>query len=268
MSQQTSISGIAGADLSASQYLLVYADGGDTERIKVATSATDTQILGVLQNAPSDEGVAQICTHGLTKVRAGAALKPFDHVMWGAGGKVIKYVAGASNVYLGQYIPAVISTAGSTVTRSYKDAAANDIIDIFFEIGIPVSVEATSLLRKATVSLAAEGGDTIAATVTIKDGNGDTVAAAQAFVVKMYEATMIPAVVGAVTLADGGAGSMVSTTANAWGRFLSHTDGTCVITITDAAGASGKTFYMEVYPEPAQGIVSCPSFTSVVFDGA
>lgn len=127
----TIIDGIAGADLSSSRYLLVQADGSDTERIKVATAATDTENLGLLQNDPGDEEIAQVCIHGLAKGKAGGAIEPFDFVMFGTGAKLVTYVGSATNVCVGRYVPRVIDTNG---TLSYNDAADGDIIDVFVNI--------------------------------------------------------------------------------------------------------------------------------------
>lgn len=153
--------------------------------------------------------------------------------------------------------------------------AIGDEVDVVVAAEIAAAIAAQAALDvqladvlRGTVALGAENANVIAATVTIKDGSNATVAAAQQFLVRMYEATMIPAEATAVTLADGGAGTMDSTTAQAAGVFTTHTDGTCVINITDAAGASSKTFRMEVVILPAVGKVGCTTLTSVVFDGA
>jgi len=118
---------IAGADLTAARYLFVKSDGTDTEKVILATASTDTSTLGVLQNAPADDSLAEVQTSGLCKVRSGGTLEPHDFIMWGTGGKAVKYVAGSGNVCLGRYIPGVADTNG---TLSYVDAAATDLIAV------------------------------------------------------------------------------------------------------------------------------------------
>ena len=127
---------IAGADLSSSQYLLVKSDGTDSERVIVATAASDNQIVGVLDNAPGDEGIADVVLSGICKVRAGGALEPHDYIMWGTGGKAVKYVAGSGNICLGRYIPEVADAGGS---KSYRDAAATDLVTIDLQVGLQVA---------------------------------------------------------------------------------------------------------------------------------
>lgn len=156
---------IAGADLSAGRHLFVKSDGTDSERVILATASTDAQTLGVLQNAPADEGLAQVKVSGLTKVRAGGALEPHDFVMWGTGGKAVKYVAGSGNVCLGRYIPAVIDTNGSL---TYVDSAATDLIDIDLD---QRSAEPTGriIVQEATIDFGAvaDEGTTESGNITV-----------------------------------------------------------------------------------------------------
>lgn len=61
----------ASADLSAKQYYFVKISGAGT--VDVCSGATDKPI-GVLQNAPTSGGVAEVCIVGITKVNSDAAL--------------------------------------------------------------------------------------------------------------------------------------------------------------------------------------------------
>jgi hypothetical protein len=106
-----------------------------------------------------------------------------------------------------------------------------------------------------TVSLTAgaEAADVIAVTVNVTDLGGTAVSRAQRVVFTVYEATMIEAVAAAFTCAETGAGTEISTTANA--RLVIDTDanGDAIVSVTDVAGASGKTVYCTAELIPASG---------------
>lgn len=114
--------GVAGADLTASQNLAVAPDSGDGYRFKVSASATDIRV-GVLQNAPKDDGDAHVQFDGLTNATAGGVIVPYADITNGTGGK---FVAAATNDRIrGVYIP-----DGSNADGTPRSAAANDRITI------------------------------------------------------------------------------------------------------------------------------------------
>lgn len=113
---------IAGADLSSARGKVIYIDGGDTERAKVAGAAGNATLLGICVQGAADEGVAKVCTEGFATGIAGGTLEPFDHVTSNASGLLV--VAATQNDYiLGQYMPSLENGA-------YRDAAANDEVRI------------------------------------------------------------------------------------------------------------------------------------------
>ena len=116
------IQGIAGEDLSSSQYLVVYADGGDSERLKVAGAAGNATVVGVLLNKPADEEVCEVCMSGFAPGIAGGALEPFDVLTTDAAGKFVPATT-QDDYRLGQYVPPLENGA-------YVDAAAGDKIRV------------------------------------------------------------------------------------------------------------------------------------------
>lgn len=112
--------------------------------------------------------------------------------------------------------------------------------------GTPLPVVLTNATRHPDLSIGTEAANVILLSVQVVDHLGADVAAVTPVHVRMYEATMIEALAAAVTLADGGAGSLVSTTANASVIATTDATGLLEVDVTDAAGASGKTFYAEV----------------------
>lgn len=118
------IEGVAGADLSSLQWTAVYKDGTDSEQIKSATDATSNEVLGILQNAPADDGRAEVMTDGFSTAIAGEALEPFDLLTVGTGGKM--YKAEEGECIVAQFIPPV--KGGQTA--SHDDAAASDEIRV------------------------------------------------------------------------------------------------------------------------------------------
>lgn len=77
---------IAGADLSGSQYYIVKT--GSTARQVVLASAA-TSMLGVLQNKPNVDEVAEVAVMGTAKVIAGGTISYGDNVTVNASGKAI-----------------------------------------------------------------------------------------------------------------------------------------------------------------------------------
>lgn len=104
MSDNTIIwDGVAGQDLSASQYKVLYRDGGDTEKLKIVASATRTDIAGIcLSNALGDDGTVRFAVQGPVRTVAGGAIEPGDKVSADASGDVIKAAAGAT--VIGEYL--------------------------------------------------------------------------------------------------------------------------------------------------------------------
>lgn len=121
MSRNT-IHAVAGADLSSSQYKWVYADGADTEKIKVAGDAGNATVVGLLEDTPADDAVGKVTINGFGIGIAAEALEPFDYVTSDANGDC--RVVDTSNDYiLGQYVPEAIGGA-------LPDAADGDEVRI------------------------------------------------------------------------------------------------------------------------------------------
>lgn len=116
------VSAIAGADLTGSQFLVVYVDGADGEKVKVSGAAGNATVLGLLVNAPADDAEALVQVQGFATGKAGAAIEPFDHVTSDAAGK-LKPAATQNDYIIGQYVP--LPEAGVL-----PDAAANDEIRV------------------------------------------------------------------------------------------------------------------------------------------
>jgi hypothetical protein len=81
--------------------------------------------------------------------------------------------------------------------------------------------------------------------------------------VAVFRSTGIEALAAAFTLADGGAGSLLSTTANA--RVFARTDATGLLelNLTDVAGGSGATVYVKITPLNRPGF---PGYATATFD--
>lgn len=118
------VRGVAGADLSSDQYLFVYVDGADGERIKRQADGTLITTLGVLLNTPGDDEVATVAVSGPCLVRAGAAIEPYDYVVVeDTTGRATPATTGEAIV--GQYIPNLVAA-----TATGRDAADGDLICI------------------------------------------------------------------------------------------------------------------------------------------
>ena len=130
---------------------------------------------------------------------------------------------------------------------------------------VAANVEAAiaELATPLTLTVGAEAADVIAVTVAGP-------AQVAQYHARLYEATMIEALAAAATMAETGVGAEVSTTAQAALVFTTDASGAATLSITDVAGASSKTFYLEVTPASASaGAKAGPSaLVAVTFDGA
>jgi len=117
---------IAGADLSTKQYLPVYIDGSDDERVKLLVSNTSILGIGFLENTPADNAIADVTVSGYGKGTAGGVLEPYDDLMVdGSTGKLL-VAAGAGKVIVAQYRPGL---AGTSATG--RNAASGDTVRIW-----------------------------------------------------------------------------------------------------------------------------------------
>lgn len=86
---------LAAADLSASQYRFVVLNGSG----RAAVPAAGARAFGVLQNAPASGAAATIMEEGISKVAAAAAIAAGALVATAADGRAVTAVTG--NVVLG-----------------------------------------------------------------------------------------------------------------------------------------------------------------------
>jgi len=82
---------LAGADLSASQFLIVQPNSSGAA---VLSAASDLTQIGVLQNKPASGRAATIQVGGVTKVIAGATVAAGARVTSDAAGKAIAATTG------------------------------------------------------------------------------------------------------------------------------------------------------------------------------
>lgn len=94
----------------------------------------------------------------------------------------------------------------------------------------------------------AEAGNAIPVTIQLKDMAGVNVARAQRLHCRLYDASMLEALVAAFTMAETGAGSEVSTTARPAMLIDTDANGAATLTVTDVSGAFAGTVYLEVIP--------------------
>ena len=119
-------------------------------------------------------------------------------------------------------------------------------------------------LLYASLTAAAEAGDSRVVTLQVKDFTGANLAAAVRFHCQVFAADMSPAESTAFTLAETGTGSEISTTAKAGLLIQTSALGVASITVHDVAGASGVTVYLKVSPILAFGR---DEYISLAFDG-
>lgn len=108
-------------------------------------------------------------------------------------------------------------------------------------VGATVNAALDELALPITLSAGAESGNAIPVTVTGP-------AQIAQYVARVYDADMLLAVVGAITVAETGPGAGVSTTAKPALLFTTDANGAAVVTVTDVSGSSTASFYVEVSP--------------------
>lgn len=116
----TKITLVAGADLSAKQYLLVKLDANG--KAVVCSGATDVPI-GVLQNAPSSGQEAEVVVVGGTKIVAGGTINEGELIGTDANAKADTKVPGTdtTNYVIGQ---AVTAGAANNIITAVINCAA------------------------------------------------------------------------------------------------------------------------------------------------
>jgi len=105
----------ASADLSAKQYHFVKMSGNNT--VTVCAAITDLPI-GILQNAPSSGGVAEVALFGISKVKADGTLAAGNIIGTSADGQADAIAAGTD-------------TTVYTMGVALNAAAAGDVVEMF-----------------------------------------------------------------------------------------------------------------------------------------
>jgi hypothetical protein len=85
----------------------------------------------------------------------------------------------------------------------------------------------------------------------------------------LYTTAMLPALVGAFTIADGGAGALVTASAKPSCLFTTTAAGLAELDVTDVAGGSGLTCIAVIEPMPDSGKVPSmpgPIESTLTFD--
>lgn len=126
---------------------------------------------------------------------------------------------------------------------------------------------ASTGLSFVDLQAAAEAGNAIAVTVQLKDAANVNLARAQRLHCRLYDASMLEAVVGSWTMAETGAGTEISTTARPALLVDTDANGAAVVTVTDVSGTFAGTVYLEVVPVIVPGSVEpgVPAIIALTF---
>ncbi|MAH50652.1 hypothetical protein CMI37_32835 [Candidatus Pacearchaeota archaeon] len=104
MAQRQYITMIANEDLSTSQYKMVYVDGDNGVKLRVAAGAG---LLGIVQNKPQSGEHATIVWNGLSRCSAGATITAGSWITVTASGTAV--AATSSDYIVGKAITGVAS---------------------------------------------------------------------------------------------------------------------------------------------------------------
>lgn len=247
----------AGADLTDKVGYAVERSGANVIVATDKTVAGGKRCAGIVNEGTASGGRSSICTFGPAWGRAGGVLTRGTHYFLtfdSANGKLIAASPG-------DQIVAYWDDDGSDAA-----AADGDVIPIFVLPTQYVDGVAASDFRRPSLSLGAEAANVRKLSVQIKDLGGNDVAAAHTIHVRLYAGTMIESLAAAFTLADGGAGSVVSTTANAALLYSTDATGLAEINITDANPPANTTIYVEVIVESQGNYAGLASYIACAFD--
>ena len=139
--------------------------------------------------------------------------------------------------------------------------ATDDIIAFGASDEFRVDSDGYTRTKALTLTVGAEAANVIGITVAGP-------AAASQYIATVYDSAMLLGVAAAWTMAETGAGAEVSTTAKPRLLFTTDANGAAVLSVTDVAGASGLSVYVEVRPVAASAGVSGggAAITSITFD--
>lgn len=140
--------GYAGADLSSTgRYLFVYQDGADNEKWKVLTDPFYVGSVGILDNAPADDGRALVTLSGYQLAKLGVALEPGDFITNNASGQVVKYTG--QGVVRGVFCP---EYDGATAATLSDGASGNEERILLLPPAGPAVIKTTTTRNFTTIS--------------------------------------------------------------------------------------------------------------------
>ena len=116
---------------------------------------------------------------------------------------------------------------GTSISESHIGSAAAESLDILQVQAVP----------------GGDLGNTQVVDLQVLDANGKPLKEVTRVEFRLFEATMIESVAAAWTMAETGAGTIVSTTANAAIVLDTDANGQAQVTITDVATATAATLY-------------------------
>lgn len=123
---------------------------------------------------------------------------------------------------------------------------------------------ANNALNTRTVQLTPNGdtGDAQTVDIQVLDADGKPLRAVTRIEIRLFQATMIEALAAAWTMAETGAGTVVSTTANAALVLDTDANGQAQVTITDVATGTTATLYAKA---KALNVSSAETLTAIAF---
>jgi len=135
---------------------------------------------------------------------------------------------------------------GTALAASHIGDAANDALDI----------------REVQLTPNGDTGNAQTVDIQVLDAAGKPLKAVTRVEVRLFEATMIESAAAAWTMAETGAGTVVSTTANAALVLDTDANGQAQVTITDVATGTTATLYAKA---KALNVSSAETLTAIAF---
>ena len=255
--------------------------------IYIRTDASDSDLLiyrAVNTSGSWEAVIGSELTDILAATNAWTATNTFSHATGVTTDTLTERTSGAGVTADGLLIKdggiVLVDAAGSPAVEGrlaynadhleYHDGTAARIVLDSADIGVGVQaysavlawlIATNSVPVQVTLTPAAESGNAIAVAIQI-GANSAPIARVQRLSCRLYDASMLEALVAAWTMAETGAGAEVSTTARPALLIDTNGNGAAQVTVTDVSGVFAGTVYLEVTPENSPG---SPSIVPLTF---
>ena len=222
----------------------------------VPATAADGVNLGVAAHAAVANQLIKMCVQGEVDALYAEQLTRFGAVSSDADGKLVN-APGAGETVLGMALE-----AGQAAPAGYVRLLLSALKQVG---GTDSTVAQVPQFTALDITVGAENAGVVPITGQVVDYNGDPIAGTFELLFEVQEGTMLQALVGEFTLADGGAGAVISTTGHPRLHFQTDAAGAFAVDLTDVSDDRAESIPVTVQIVNHNGPVESPSIVDAVF---